>query len=369
RRSAIAVSVAVAACAVVGLLALGDARHAREGVRVPRAVVTGPAAAAIGDSGIFSLPSAPAGVRPIIARADAESAAVAFAYGWEAPSRWVMPEKTNLPHVRPAHVEIRPTERRHICDRSYYVRPVVALPDTLVVQSVTSSVISIWGPAWVVPVCDDAGTARATVLITDAPMALQVVLGHQPGSVPELVFPPGTFPHIGMVNPGQYGDHDRGVTLSPERAVTVATTQLAASGARVVEVPEAFAIVLSTPGPSPGTTQASPQGRGCPRWRLVLDREVTLRGLMSGQLVHTRTVYVSRDKGGCGGAVALEVPRAEQPTTLPFSYGVQSSASDSTVRTRDGRSAAAPMVEFRWTALRVTAPIWYEGARLERSRP
>ena len=55
----------------------------------------------------------------------------------------------------------------------------------------------------------------------------------------------------------------------------------------------------------------------CPRWRLVLDRPVALRGVASGQTVRTTTVYVARGKTGCGGAATLQIPRPVQPATLP----------------------------------------------------
>src|SRR5437879_4605762 len=67
-------------CAIAGAAALDLARRTHESARVPRQAVTGRAAEALGDSAIFATPVVPAGVRPAIPHADAESAAVAMGY-------------------------------------------------------------------------------------------------------------------------------------------------------------------------------------------------------------------------------------------------------------------------------------------------
>src|SRR5688500_15746949 len=75
-----ATSATVLVYVVAGTAALGLVQRAREGARVPSRTVTGRAAAALGDSAAFAMSSAPPGVRPVLPRADAESAAVALAY-------------------------------------------------------------------------------------------------------------------------------------------------------------------------------------------------------------------------------------------------------------------------------------------------
>ena len=353
-----AACVTVFVYAVAGTAALGLALQARERARVPRESVVGRAAEAVGSGGTFRMSVPPPGVRPVMLRADAESAAVAMAY-LQAPSR----QDPTVPYYRE-----RPTESRHLCGRSYYVRPVVALPDSLVVRSaVTTNFVTMWGPAWVVPACDAAGYPRTTTLVADAPTDLRVVLGDHPDDVPELVFPRHEYAHIGSLDPWWFRHWEHGVALSPETAVTVAATALATTGARVAEVPEAFMVVIPPnvvrrPGAIPQTVT---QPQACPRWRLTLDRTVALRGVTSSRTVRTRTVYVARGDVGCDGAPTLQIPRPEQPTTLPFMYGVRPGWSRDTVLAPvNGRSVRPPDPEMRWLGLRVTEPVWFEGARI-----
>lgn len=98
----------------------------------------------------------------------------------------------------------------------------------------------------------------------------------------------------------------------------------------------------------------------CPRWRLTLDRPVTLRGSSSGQVVRTRTVYVTRGKGGCEGAPLMQVPVPSQPDSVPFVYNASPPV-------RPGsRVIRPPDPELHWTVLRVLEPVWFEQAHLER---
>jgi hypothetical protein len=279
---------------------------------------------------------------------------------WFAPSHQVR----SVPYYQE-----RPTERRHFCGRSYYVRPIVALPDSADVPSVTSDLVMTWGPAWVMPVCDDAGRVRTSVLLADAPTRMRVVQGDQPGDVPELVNPPGSFGRIAGWDARYFPDWERGIGMTPETAVAVVMAQLAGTGARITEVPEAFMLVVPPRVPELRARLPQPniQTHLCPRWRLTLDRAVTLRGMTSGQLVRTRTVYAARGDIGCAGAPTLQIPRPAQPTKLPSWYSVRPGMPrDSVVPPRGGRLAVVPLPEWRWTLLRVTQPIWYEAARLSR---
>ena len=166
-----------------------------EGARF-RGSVSGQAAAAIADSGIFASPVEPFGVGHFIAHADAESAAVAMGY-WEAPSvqDLTVPYDHNVP-----------TERRRFCGRSFYVRPVLAMPDTTVVRPGAGNDWMMWAPTWVMTVCDDQGLLRSSVYLTDLPPGLRVRQGPGTHDVPELVPDSGTFPHIGQLR-SEKGTH------------------------------------------------------------------------------------------------------------------------------------------------------------------
>jgi hypothetical protein len=328
---------------VAAVAALALAWHARSGTRVSRSMVTGRAAIALGDSGAFAMHSAPPGISPRLALADAESAAVAYAYRL-GPTHQV---------VRAREVVERPSERRHVCGRAYYVRPVVALPDSIARQRVSADLVLSFGASWVLPVCNDVGTARATIIVADAPTDLRVSLGDRPEDVPELVFPgPGHPPHIGFFFPDKFPTWERGVGLTPEAAVLVATEQLTPSGARVAEVPDAFAVVPSLSGlPHDSLFQSMIQPQSSARWRLTLDRPVRLRGVSSGQVVTTRTVYVARGTSGTDEVVSVQIPRPAQPHTILFHYIVPT-------------GIHVPGAENRLTAIRVIEPLWFEPARL-----
>jgi hypothetical protein len=318
--------------------------------RVPGGSVTGRAAEAVGDSGIFASPVLPAGVRPVIPHADAESAAVAMGY-WEAPS---VQDRTV-----PYYHEI-PTERRHFCGRSYYVRPVVAMPDTTVVQTHTGNDWMMWAPTWVIPICDDAGSVRSSVHFTDLPTGLHVIQGPGAHDVPELAPDSASFPHLGEWPAKFMRDWEHGIGMTPERAVSVAAARLGRTGARVTEVPEAFTMVRRLPPQPPGMPSARIVAdlAICPRWRLTLDRPVTLRGTTSGQVVRTEVVYVSRRTDGCHGDPVLQIPLPTQPATIPFVYYISHRPPPGT------RIVAPPPPDDHWTTLRVVEPLWFEEARL-----
>ena len=321
-------------------------------------MIVGRAAEALDDSGHFVLSGEPADIHPALARADAESAAVAQSY-WFAPSRRVL---------RPHEMVERPTEGRHVCSRSYYVRPVVALPpDSVSASSVTGDFVMRVGPAWVTPVCDDAGVVRSTTLVADAPTRLRVILGDQRGDVPELVYAHDGSDRIVTIDANDPRRRmERGIGLMPETAVAVAAATLAGTGARVSEVPGAFQVVLPPDRPSHrmAADQANTQSQTCMRWRLVLDRPVTLHGVASGQVLRTTTVWVARGDNGCAGAPTLQIPRSAQPTSLPLRYGVRPGfPRDTVLAPRDGHPVEFPLPQMRSIALHVMEPVWFEEAR------
>jgi hypothetical protein len=71
--------------AIVCISSLACAHRAPTVARLAPGSVTGRAAAALDDSGLFTSPVLPRGVRPVIPTADAESAGVAMGY-WGVPS-------------------------------------------------------------------------------------------------------------------------------------------------------------------------------------------------------------------------------------------------------------------------------------------
>jgi hypothetical protein len=336
-------------CAVAGVSAVACEQRLPTVARVPRGSVTGRAAAAVGDSGIFASPVLPPGVGPVIPHADAESAAVAMGY-WGAPS---VQDRTV-----PYYHEI-PTERRLFCGRSYFVRPVVAMPDTVVVRSNSGNDWMMWAATWVMPICDEKGLVRTSVHLADVSPGLRVIQGPGSRDVPELVPDSGTFPHIGQWRAGEIGDWERGIGMTPETAVAVATALLGKTGARIAEVPDAFIIVrlLEPAPPLFRSPRVVADLAFCPRWRLTLDRPVALRGKASGHVVRTQTVYVTRDAGGCRGTPLLQIPTPAQPATVPFMYNASRPPLAS-------RHVGPPAAEFRWTELRVLEPLWFEEARL-----
>ena len=330
--------------------AVACAPHALTSVHVPRTSVTGRAAAAVGDTGVFASPVLPNGVRPVIPPADAESAAVAMGY-WESPVDAAR-------FARTAHNV--PTERRRFCGRSFYVRPIVAMPDTTIVRSMTANDWMMWAPTWVMPICDEDGHVHSSVYLADLPMGARVVAGPEPLHALELDHT-GPFPHIGFIPSSQMGGWESGIGMPPEAAVTEVTSLLQKTGAHVAEVPEAFAIARLL-DPSPPEIR-SPRIFGgsatCPRWRLTLDRPVSLRGAVSGQIVKTRTVYVTRREDGCRGTPQVQIPKPAQPDTVPFMWIVNPTLPPGS------RITSPPPPDLRWMMLRVLEPLWFEEARLE----
>ena len=343
--------VCLAALACVGASVMACAPKGGTRARVPRGSVTGRAATAVGDSGIFVSPVHPYDVRPVIPHADAESAAVAMGYR-EAPSV----QDLSVPYYHNI-----PTERRRFCGRSYYVRPVLAMPDTTVVRSTTLNDWMMWAPTWVMSICDDQGLSRSSVYLTDVPPGLRVRQGPGPRDVPELVPDSGTFPHIGHSPSEKRAHWDEDIGLTPESAVKAVAALLEKTGAHVADVPAAF-MTVSLLDPQPPVIR-TPRIWGdlpmCPHWRLTLDRPVTLRGTVSARVARTRTVYVARGKR-CRGAPLMQIPAPAQPTAVPFMYVVSHLA-------RSGSpSVKPPDPELRWTTLRPVEPLWFEDARLER---
>ncbi len=85
----------------------------------------------------------------------------------------------------------------------------------------------------------------------------------------------------------------------------------------------------------------------------------TLRSTASDRVVRSRTVYVARGDNGCMGTPTLQIPAA---ATAGDAAGLQPGLPrDFVPPSVDGRPAKVPQPEIRWTALRVTEPVWFEG--------
>jgi len=335
--------------AITGVLLFGCTHKSPTVARVPLESLTGFAAAAIDDSGMFASPVLPRTVTPVIPPADAESAAVAMGY-WGAPS---YQDRTV------SYYHVIPTERRHFCGRAYYVLPVVEMPDTTVVRSNILNDWMMWAPTWVMPICDDKGIVRTSVMLIDVPPGMRVIQGSGPHDVPELVPDSGTFPHITHSPYKQKTNPERGLGMTPETAVAVVARLLGNTGARTADVPEAFEMVrlLDPQPPLAEWRRIFGDEAICPRWRVTLDRPVKLRGATSGRVVRTTTVYVTRSSSGCRGEPVLQIPTAAQPVTVPFLYYISAPL---------GKHFLGPRApEVRWTTLRVLQPIWFEQARLD----
>jgi hypothetical protein len=342
--------------AVAGIAVLVLER-ASMSARVSKAFVTGRAAIAIGDSGLFATPVLPRGARLTIPHADAESAAVALGY-WDAPS---VQDLTALPDY-----EEIPLERRHFCGRTYYVRPIVAMPDTTVTRAISGNVWGMWAPTWVIPICDDREQVRTTVIFSDVPVGeLRVIQRDRPGALSRLVTPPRSFPHISSTSSRIFPNSERGIGMTPETAVNLAMARLRGTGARVAEVPEAFTLIVPPNAwkRPPGDSQAFAPTAECSRWRLTLDRAVALRGLVTGHIVRTATVYVTRGDNGCVGIPTMEIPKPSQPTSVPVVYMVPHPGGPDSLLPRQRRrptqwSGFGP----GWTRVRVVEPIMFEPA-------
>jgi hypothetical protein len=277
---------------------------------------------------------------------------------WDVPS---VQDVTALPEYK-----VHPFERRHFCGRSFYVRPIVAMPDTSVGRFNSGNAWGMWAPTWVIPICDDKERVRTTVIFSDLPVGvLRVIQGDRPGDIPQLVPAPGTFPHIGFWSSRFFPDWERGIGITPETAVDVGEAQLRGTGARVAEVPEAFAMILPPDAwrHAPSDSQAFAPTAQCSRWRLTLDRAVTLRGLVTHRVVRTSTVYVTRGENGCHGAPVLEIPKLSQPPTLPLMYMVPYQGRDTLAPRQRRRPSELRGFNPGWTTVRPVEPIWFEPAR------
>jgi hypothetical protein len=114
---------------------------------------------------------------------------------------------------------------------------------------------------------------------------------------------------------------------------------------------------------APGDSQAIVPNAQCSRWRLTLDRPLTLRGLVTHQVVRTSTVYVARGESGCQGNPVLEVPKASQPTTLSLMYMIPHPGSNSLPPRHPRRPTELSGFDPAWTTVRVVQPIWFEPTR------
>jgi hypothetical protein len=153
-----------------------------------------------------------------------------------------------------------PVDPRHVseCGRVFYAEtPYAELP-----QSASHTLRTVYGPWWLVTLCDDRWPA-ISVAVSAYSKNLKVTNGVVSGIGNELFATgiPATLPSVPM---------------SPEEAVQMAVAQ---TGARVSEVP----VLMMAPRPE------SPQTA---KWMVTLDRPVMIRGLHSKLARPVTTVFV-----------------------------------------------------------------------------
>jgi hypothetical protein len=166
-------------------------------------------------------------------------------------------------------------------DEVHYVRPqlgalpVDSLPDDLAVTPLRK-----FGPQWLLPLCGDDAEPQMTVQVALRANLVRFRSGQLVEPEPYLL---SAFSPQGV--PWQWPD---ALPLSAERAARFAYDQ---TGARIARVPELF---LRGDTDSQGTydLQAG-AARNCSRWRIVLDREVSMQRGVGSPVRSTTEVYVA----------------------------------------------------------------------------
>jgi len=194
------------------------------------------------------------------------------------------------------------------CDRAYYALPAYGPPPPWVPGYVSRPA----APFWVVPLCNTRDEPEVTVSVSTLATNLTLVDG-------KLRFPQftggGEFA-IYAVLPGWA--RGRGVWIRPERAVELVTS---GTGARVAAVPTFV---------QRGRADGQLFFPDISRWRLELDRPLTVRSVVTRAQYDTRELWVGMAPGG----EQLLVPRAAQPDSVLWLYPAADSAGNPVDPTR-----------------------------------
>lgn len=287
-----AVRVSALLTAVTAVAVLACALGAWPQVHVPRGSVTGQAAAAVGDSGIFAPPTLPRAAPGRSCHSQNTSASVPRAHRGTMVFRDrrlgypTVPYEPGIRRDRAPRMRTRVLSSPNAGDAGCERREDHEYePSDNVAAAVGNSRMRRFGP-------------RARLgLLAGRPTRGAGHPGPGPTDVPELEADLETAPHIGRDARFSSADWERGIKPTPETAVATVAAVLGPTGARVAEVPAAFAggekfgpeDVFEHPGPKRTLfiqLVAQPLSR---RWRLTLDRAVTLHGTASRQVVRTRT--------------------------------------------------------------------------------
>ena len=269
---------------------------------VTPAWVTGPALAALGPDGRFTIDT---GVPQLMSRARADSFAIATVrflrevYG-DSSSADLLAGRGGPVHLK----ELRP------CLRRVYTATALdysSLPGGASRERFAAS-------NWLVTTCDASGTPEFVVAVADVRTSLEVANN-------DFVVPWGTSGELlWFPLPIAYAQH--GLFLSPEAAVELVVR---ASGARVREIPTANLSWL------PLGTSFGADVPQCVMWKVTTDAVIPIR-TSAGRSVATDEFFVRRE-APCGrGAIAAFVPSPTQPSALwkrVFATSVETVLSDS----------------------------------------
>ena len=253
---------------------------------VSAAWVTGPALAALGPDGRFTLDT-PA--LPLVSRARADTFAMATADFLREVFGDVASEDVLAGRGGPVHLrELIPCLRR--------IYSSTALDYSSLVGGASRERFS--ASNWLVSMCNASGTAELVVSVTDVRTALVVANGRFVAPW----FNSGDFSFFPLpIATAQYG-----LYLSPEAAVEFVARL---SGVRIHDIP------VANISWSPNGTTAGHEAAQCITWRITTETLVLVR-TSTGRTVTTSEFFVKRELPCGGGMVTAFVPAAMQPSAL-----------------------------------------------------
>lgn len=175
------------------------------------------------------------------------------------------------------------------CGRTFFAESQV---DELPAE-VSAPTRHMYGPWWLVTLCDPSGAAALSVAVSGFATDLTVSAGHLvfPYHSGSEFFPLGIPRGLGML------------PLSPEKAVET----IAASTGRIVSAPPRLI--------APLPRDAAPQ---MARWQVALDRPAKARTLNSHRVISRQDYFIGRRR--LGEPATIQAPAPEQPSTLDVTW-------------------------------------------------
>jgi hypothetical protein len=195
------------------------------------------------------------------------------------------------------------------CNDAYYVHSQLAtIPIDNASAEATTSFLRRFGPQWLIPMCLDA-LPKITVRVAIDGNEIRFE-NNEP--VEPYLAPIGTA-WSSQAAPFNWPD---ALTISAERAARFAFETL---GVRVAEVPQLYfrGALLS----DHRYVWYRPGLRSCHRWRVVLESDVSIRGMSSLRSVATNVVYIGA--GTCADEDVtpyIHLPLAEQPSFVLLDF-------------------------------------------------